>query len=231
MVDRRLPRTVHGVIERMREIDAELPPGDGVGVFNHMYLEVTQRIEAILAGGDQQLRFRDPETLAKLDVRFANLWLRAYDAAAAGGEVPTAWQPLFDARAGGRWPIQYALGGMNTHIEHDLPLAVVDTCVRRGLDPEEIHADYEAVNVVLAQVESGIRRSFLTSVGQAADDRVGPAVHLVSAWSIDKARDLSWTTVQLLWALRDRAWLDRRVRDGLASTVGMASRTLLAPTR
>ena len=226
-----LPRTVAGVIDRMREIDAELPPGDGVGVFNHMYLTVTERIEAIIAGSDPTLRFADPAMLADLDVRFANLWIAAYDEVGAGREAPKAWQPLFDARRGGRWPIQYALGGMNTHIEHDLPIAVVDTCAARRLEPEEVHADYEAVNTVLAEVEAGVRRSFLTEVGQAADDRVGPAVHLASAWSIDKARDLSWTTVQTLWALRDRGWLDARVRSALASTVGMASRTLLTPTR
>ena len=231
MTRRALPTTVAGVITRMREIDAQLPPGDGVGVFHHMYLTVTERIEAIIAGSDHELRFRDPAAMAELDVRFANLWLAAYDAAAAGREVPKAWQPLFGARAGRRWPIQYAVGGMNTHIEHDLPLAVVATCARRGLEPDEVHADYEAVNAVLAQVESAIRRSFLTEIGQAADDRVGPAVHLVSAWSIDKARDLSWTTVQTLWALREHDWLEARVRSALASTVGMATRTLLTPTR
>ena len=226
-----LPRTVAGVIARMREIDAELPAGDGVGVFNHMYLTVTERIDAIITGSDDELRFADPAAMAELDVRFANLWLRAYDAAAAGREIPKAWQPLFAARAGGRWPIQYAVAGMNTHIEHDLPLAVVATCARRGLEPDDVHADYEAVNAVLAQVESGIRRSFLTEVGQAADDRVGPAVHLISAWSIDKARDLSWTTVQTLWALRDQDWLESRVRSALASTVGMTTRALLTPAR
>ena len=33
----------------MREIEAELPPADGVAVFNRMYLTVTERIGAILA--------------------------------------------------------------------------------------------------------------------------------------------------------------------------------------
>ena len=231
MATRRLPRTVDGVIERMREIDDEVLSHDGVGIFNRMYLTVTERIDAIVQGSDDDLRFEDPEMLAELDVRFAGLWLWAYESAREGRSVPKAWRPLFEARGGGRWPIQYALGGMNTHIEHDLPVAVVETCRRRRLEPERIRADYEAVNAVLAQVEAGVRRSFLTEIGQRADDHVGPVVHLVSAWSIDKARDLSWTTAQLLWALRDQGWLDERVRRSLASTVGMTSRALLAPAR
>ena len=98
--------------------------------------------------------------------------------------------------------MQYAIAGMNSHIEHDLPLAVVDTCTARGLTPGDVHQDYEAVNDVLAQVEEPIRRSFLDEVGREVDDHLGPVVHLLSAWNIDKARDLSWVTVETLWALQ-----------------------------
>jgi Family of unknown function (DUF5995) len=224
-----LPATVDEVLTRMREIEAGLPPDDGVAVFNRMYLTVTERIGAILEPGAGPPTFRDAETMAELDVRFANLWLTAHDADAAGRTVPSAWRPLFEGRAGGRLPVQYAIAGMNSHIEHDLPLAVVDTCAARGLDPEDVHADYEAVNDVLAQVESEVRRSFLSSVGRTVDDRIGPVVHLVSSWNIDKARDLSWVTVQTLWALRRTRFLRDRVLESLGDTVGMTSRVLLTP--
>ena len=225
-----LPSTVAGVVARLQEIDASLPAGDGVAVFNRMYLTVTERIGLILAEDTDSPLFRDAATMSDLDVRFANLWLAAYDADRADREVPPAWRPLFEARAGGRLPVQYAIAGMNSHIEHDLPLAVVGTCRARDLEPDDLHLDYETVNDVLAQVESGIRRSFLDEVGRAVDDRFGPAVHLVSAWKIDKARDLSWVTAQTLWALRGASLLHGRFADGLAHTVGMASRALLVPT-
>ena len=167
--------------------------------------------------------------MAELDVRFANLWLAAYDAGVARRAVPTAWQPLFEARAGGLVPIQFALAGMNSHIEHDLPVAVVDTCRRLGLEPDDIHRDYEAVNSVLAGVESSIRRSFLDACGRELDDRLGPVVHLISTWNIDKARDVSWVSVEMLWALREVGFLRDRFLDGLAHTVGMTSRALLTP--
>ena len=126
--------------------------------------------------------------------------------------------------------MQYAIAGMNSHIEHDLPIAVVDTCKAHGLAPDDVHQDYEAVNDVLAQVEAPIRRSFLDAVGREVDDHIGPVVHLLSSWNIDKARDLSWVTVETLWALRRTRFLRGRVLDSLGHTVGMTSRALLTPT-
>ena len=222
------PRTVEEVVARLREVDEALPPSDGVAIFNRVYLTVTERIAEILADAGSPL-FRDAETMAELDVRFADLWLAAYDADAAGRAVPPAWRPLFEARTGRRLPVQYAIAGMNSHIEHDLPVAVVATCRARGLEPDDVHRDYETVNDVLAQVEAGIRRSFLDEVGRAVDDHLGPAVHLVSAWNIDKARDLSWVTVETAWALRHTDFLRDRFLDSVAHTVGLASRALLTP--
>ena len=225
-----LPTTVEEVLARLRTIDAALPRDDGVAVFNRMYLTVTERVALILAEDTDSPLFRDVGTMSELDVRFANLWLAAYDADRAGRAVPPAWRPLFEGRAGGRLPVQYAIAGMNSHIEHDLPVAVVDTCAARDLEPDDLHLDYETVNDVLAQVEAGIRRSFLDEVGRALDDRFGPAVHLVSTWKIDKARDLSWVTAQTIWALRGASQLRGRFLESLAHTVGMASRALLTPT-
>lgn len=225
-----VPTTVAGVIERLREIDSLHEPGDGVAVFNRMYLTVTERIGAMIDGSSGPSPFTDDETMAELDVRFAGLWLHAYDGAAAGHRIPSAWEPLFDARSKERLPVQYALAGMNAHIEHDLPIAVVRTCQSRGLEPDQLHADYEAINAVLARCEAEIRRGFLDDLGQAVDDRVGPVVHVVSAWSIDKARDLSWVTAETIWALRNTQFLLGRFLSALSSTVGMGSRTLLTPT-
>ncbi|MGD9959050.1 DUF5995 family protein [Nocardioides sp.] len=222
-----LPTTVPDVVSRLREIDDRLSPEDGVAVFNRMYLTVTEQIAGLLATAST---FHDGPTMAELDVRFANLWLAAYDADTAGSAVPAAWRPLFEGRRAACLPIQYAVAGMNSHIEHDLPIAVVETCRARRTAPEELRRDYEAVNDVLAQVEGSVRRSFLDSVGHEIDDRIGPLVHLLSVWNIEKARDLSWVTVETLWSLRSTRLLRGRFLDGLGHTVGMASRALLTPT-
>jgi len=220
--------TVQDVVARLHSIDDALPPDDGAAVFNHMYLTVTEEVAAGLTGATV---FRNPAFMEQLDVTFAGLWLEAYDS--PGDAVPKAWAPLFEQRhSRSLLPIQFALAGMNTHIEHDLPVAVVRTCRDRGTSPEDtgIREDYEKVNDLLAACESEVRRSFLTEAGQAADDRVGPVVHLISSWNIDKARDVAWVNVEALWALRSLGPLADRYEAALAGTVGMASRYLLTPT-
>ena len=225
-----VPTTVEGVLTRLREIDATLPAEDGVAVFNRMYLAVTERIAGIIADPPpDRTWFRDVDTMAELDVGFANHWLAAYDEDAAGRTVAAAGRPLFELRGAGRLPVQYAVAGMNTHIEHDLPIAVVDTCRARGLELDHLHADYETVNRILAEVESSIRRSFLDAGGRSVDDRVGPVVHVISTWNIDKARDVAWVTAQTIWALRRTGFLRDGFLDCLGRTVGMTSRALLVP--
>jgi hypothetical protein len=193
-----------------------------------MYLTVT---EAVAAGLEGDQVFVDPVFMEQLDVTFASLWLAAYDAGVH--DVPRAWAALFERRHDRAvLPIQFALAGMNTHIGHDLVVAVIQTCRQLGRSPEHagVHEDYEAVNHLLAASESRVRRSFLTAAGREVDDHLGPLVHLVSSWKIDKARDVAWVNVEALWAIRHSSSLALRYRAALASTVGMASRCLLTPT-
>ena len=222
-----LPSTVTGVVEQMQSINVGLDPDDGVCVFNTVYREVTEHIGALLQQGGH---FLDDVAMTDLDVRFAGHWLSAYDAAAGHRAIPKAWTPLFSSRHQATvLPIQFALAGMNTHIEHDLPLAVVRTCQAHDLEPSDLRADYDAVNVVLAEVEGEVRRTFLAEVGRELDDRVGPVVHLASAWNIVKAREVAWVTAETIWELRRTEFLLGRFLTGLGHTVGMASRALLTP--
>jgi Family of unknown function (DUF5995) len=222
-------QTVPEVLARLGAIDAELPTSDGVHVFNRVYLTVTERVAALLELGGT---FEDIPAANELDVRFARLWLAAYDAAAAGGRPPSPWRPLFEARHGAnRFPIQFALAGINAHIENDLPLALVRTCRSRGTTPDDstVRHDFDAINDVLADVEAEVRRSFLDEVGRAADDVIGPVTHLISAWSIDKARDAAFLQARTIWELRHTTFLREHYVAALGDAVGMASRLLLAP--
>jgi hypothetical protein len=220
--------TVLDVVGRLRSIDKELPPDDGAAVFNRMYLTVT---EGVAAGLARDSVFVDPEFMEQLDVTFASLWIEAYDAQVH--HVPRAWAALFDRRHDRAvLPVQFALAGMNSHIGHDLAVAVVETCLGRGTSPARpgVRDDYEAVNELLAASESEVRRSFLTAAGQELDDHVGPVVHLVNSWKIDKARDVAWVNVEAMWAIRRSGRLSARYRAALARTVGMGSRLLLTPS-
>jgi hypothetical protein len=221
--------SVRDVIARLRRIDDELAPDDGAAVFNRMYLTVTETVADGLAGDTV---FVNPQFMEQLDVTFASLWIEAYDADPR--DVPTAWAALFERRHDRAvLPIQFALAGMNSHIEHDLVVAVIQTCQQLDNSPENpaVHHDYEAVNRLLAATESQVRRWFLTEAGQEVDTRLGPVVHIVNSWNIDKARDVAWVNVEAIWAFRHIGPLVDSYRAALARTVGMASRCLLTPTQ
>jgi hypothetical protein len=214
------------VIARMEAIGTSLPASDGVACFNRVYLEVTGQIR----GKVGQQFFSDPAFITALDITFANLYFEAIDAADEATTVPLAWRPLIERRGlAGIEPIQFALAGMNAHINHDLPIAVVSTCTDLGTAPTaDAHlADYQKVDGVLDAEEQAIRQSFESAPELAIDRHLQAVDNLVASWSINGARDLAWTNALLLWELRDVPIARRLFTDGLAATVALGSRTLL----
>ena len=219
--------SIDEVVARMRSIDAALPAHDGVASFNRMYLDVTVAVSQRVAQGG----FGDPAFVAHLDVVFANLYFRAIDAMSGPrSAVPVAWRPLLSARKNpGIEPIQFALAGMNAHINHDLPLAVVRTCreLRTTPDDGHHHEDYERINVLLDAADDAIRRSFEPKDLVAVDRHLSAVANVISNWSISTAREVAWQTAQALWDVRGFAPASDLLTDALARTVAMASRGLL----
>lgn len=220
--------SIDDVVARMQAIDAALPPADGVACFNRMYLEVTELVRARVADGF----FDDAGFMARLDVVFAGLYFAAVDAAAADRPVPVPWAPLAARRQDARvLPIQFALAGMNAHINHDLALAVFLTCRERDVPPRRVHADYLRINQVLASVEEPVRLSFLNGAVAQVNRDLDPVIHVVDGWSIDRARDAAWANAEALWNLRALDGVRASFLDALARMVGFGGRALLVPAR
>jgi Family of unknown function (DUF5995) len=222
------PETVDQVIARMRAIDEELDPRDGVACFNHMYLRVTELVGQHIVDGF----FDDPVFLERMDILFAGLYFKAVDAAKAGKEPPIPWRPLFTMRENRTiWPIQFALAGMNAHINHDLPLAVIATCKERRTTPdtEPVHRDYLRVNELLASVEAEVRAEFEVELLKLATADAEQLKHYVSSFSIARARDLSWETTKGLWDVRHDPLRYNAALTVLATDVAAASLFVLTP--
>jgi len=216
---------IGAVVATMDGLRDGWPPTDGLRVFLDVYRTVT----ALVAVRVTDATFHDPAFTEDLDVRFADLFLAVPRDIDAQRPVNKAWAPLVERRAlAGILPVQFALAGMNAHINHDLALAVVATCEARGVSPDDgsVHADFERVNGVLAEVVRPIRQSFLDQHVVAAGRPLSPVADLVSNFSIDKARDAAWASALLLWAVR-RSPVARVARDALARTVGLVGRQLL----
>jgi hypothetical protein len=224
-------QSIADVLERLRAIDAALPTADGVAWFTKLYLRVTEAVAAQVAAGKG---FRDPAFLTRLDVAFANLYFDALRAAEHdAASVPKAWVPLFEARATrGIAPIQFALAGMNAHINRDLPLALVTTCEALHVDLDDAtaeYADFERVNGLLATAEEQVKAWFATGFVGVVDAALGDVDDHVAMWDVARARDAAWVQALTLWALRALPDLQHRFLDTLDHVVGFAGRGLLVP--
>ena len=192
-----------------------------------MYLEVTQGVAKEVNQGS----FGDPGFVSRLDVVFANIYFAAVAALSGPSSAwPVAWQPLLAARGNpGIEPIQFALAGMNAHINHDLPMALVTTCAELATAPGDgtHHADYQKVDALLDASEQSIRESFEPPDIRDVDHQVAAVANLVSSWSIGEARDVAWDMAVALWDVRDQQIATQLLTASLARTVAMASRCLL----
>ncbi|MFB7408594.1 MULTISPECIES: DUF5995 family protein [unclassified Streptomyces] len=215
---------VDPVVDRMRAFRSAWHPADGVAVFNRVYLTVTEEIgHAIEAGG-----FADRRAAATLDVRFAERYLTAVDAAATGRPSPACWRPLFRYRRHpGVRPLQFALAGINAHIGHDLALAVVDACRDLECAPAELEDEFDRVGDVLVLLEERIREELMP--GPDLLEVADPLTHLLGCWSLDRARDGAWLAARSLWQLRGLPELAEEFTERLDRSVGLVGRMLLTP--
>jgi hypothetical protein len=219
-------RSVSEAIARMEAIDATTGSQDGLACFNRMYLTVTREVNAELDGPI----YSDPVFMAKLDVAFANLYFEAVDAAGDPATVPLAWRPLVELRSeSGIEPIQFALAGMNAHINHDLPLAVVRACTDLSTSPTEGRhiADYKKVNRLLDAAEQSVQQSFESEIELAVDRRLKAVDNAVANWTITSCRNLAWRNSLLLWELRGALVARGIFLESLATGVALTSRLLL----
>ncbi|MGW0597910.1 DUF5995 family protein [Streptomyces sp. NPDC002776] len=219
-----LTTPVDAVVSRMRALDAALPARDGVAVFNRVYLAVTEAVDRRIDAG----HFADPGAAITLDVRFAEHYLAAVGTVADERRPPACWRPLFQFRRHpGVRPLQFALAGINAHIGHDLALAVVDACRTLGCEPTDLEDEFDRVGDLLVSLEERIREDLMPGPDllQIAD----PLTHLLGSWSLERARDATWSAARALWALRRLPELAGEFTERLDAAVGFAGRMLLTP--
>jgi hypothetical protein len=224
-----VPRSIGDVLAGMRAMDALFADGDGLRWFHRLYLQVTDAVAARVAAGG----FGNSAWLAGLDVRFASLYFDALRAQLSGRTAPGCWRALFDRRADAAVArIQFALAGVNAHINHDLPVAIVAACRTAGVAPRHgspDYSDYTAVNSTLDSLIDAARKELMVRL---LGDPL-PAVSLLedrlAAWSVAAAREAAWTNGEVLWGLGGNPSLAGRfdvMLDGLAAVAG---KTLMVP--
>jgi hypothetical protein len=220
--------TVDDVVATMRAIDARLPDDDGVKWFNFLYLEVTKEVLADRAA------WKDWPFLQRFDVVFAQLYFEAvvtWERQPAA--TPHAWRPMLRARHDRKLArIQFALAGMNAHINHDLPIALRRLAEPDGRFPSRDgarYADFEHVNDILERVEGTVRTALATGLLGEIEQALGDLDSVLAMWKVRNARETAWTNGEVLWHLRGTPLLGREFLGRLDSMTGFASRGLLLP--
>jgi len=228
LVNGAAPVTIADVITVMQNIDSLLPNNDGLKWFNLLYLKVTQEVD----GHPPANGWNDAAWLIRLDVVFAQLY---FDAIAkflnTAPNLPNSWKALFEARfRTGVDRIQFALAGMNAHINHDLALALLQTNQESGLNPDlssPEHQDFEQVNGLLQAVLPSALEVLATGIlGEVAQD-TGKIGRFLAIWNVRIARDLAWDFADHLHGLDG---VPRAVAlIGQDQLTGVIGRSLLLP--
>jgi len=217
------PTTIADVLSMMEQIDALLPANDGLKWFNRLYLMVTQQVDLHPPGG----AWRSPVWLTRLDVVFASLYFSAVRDFVSGKTVPSAWHALLDARQrAGVDRIQFALAGMNAHINHDLALALLETNSELGITPSlngPEQTDYLSVNELLKTLMPAALNMLATDTLCLVAEDTGKIGRLLAFWDICAARNLAW---DFAGHLKDLNNVGRevalRAQDAMTGLVGCA---------
>ena len=223
------PQSINDVVQILQNIESICVDDDGLKWFNWLYLQVTQAVQARVAAGG----FTDPAWLAQLDVQFAPLYFSALKSSLCGQPTSTCWQVLFNSRSQPAIArIQFALAGINAHINHDLAEAIVATCQVTGTTPDHggaHYSDYTAVNSTLdGLIESAKRTLYVRLPGGA----LPPVSHLedtIAAWNVSAARESAWQNAEHLWRLRPLPLLAASFMDTLDGLTTVISKALLVP--
>ncbi|MFY9556061.1 MAG: DUF5995 family protein [Blastocatellia bacterium] len=196
--------TIDEVIEQLNDIIAwSIREESRLGFFAALYRKVTVKVKEGIAEG----RFENGPRMERLDVTFANRYLKAMDQFRQGQRPTLCWLASFKAATSYR-PIilQQLLLGMNAHINFDLGLAAAE--VSPGGELASLEPDFNEINNILAglvgQVQSEIDEvspwiRFLDHIDPKAD------VAVVN-FSMEKARGCSWDLAKKLAPLSPNQW-------------------------
>lgn len=185
-----LPATsIEQVLEQLDHIIEEtLAENNHLGVFAYVYRRTTAQILEAVNNG----RFEDNARMQKMDVIFANLYLKAYHDYKVGNPVCNAWKISFDAKNKNISIVQHLMVGMNAHINYDLGQAAALTCPGKSI--ESLKHDFMEVNYVLAELTDVMQNKLgrisplmflLDWIGHRSDERL-------TNFSMKKARDFAW---------------------------------------
>lgn len=165
---------------------------DKRAIFATAYLAITRAMKAGIEDG----RFGDGDWVNGYLRSFAYLYVAALRAYEAGDleNVPDAWRVAFDlGAAGDGLVIQHLILGINAHVNHDLPFALM----RAGIDPQRPrrYDDHTNVNIVLGATLDTLQdhvEKLYSPVLRLFDNLLGKLDDQFSFSLVKNARENAW---------------------------------------
>jgi hypothetical protein len=223
------PRSISDVLETLQTIETTCADADGLKWFNWLYLQVTQAVEARVAAGG----FTDSAWLAELDVQFALLYFSALKSSLSGQPAPDCWQVLFSSRGQNAIArIQFALAGINAHINRDLPEAIVATCQVTGTTPDHggpHYNDYTALNSTLDGLVESAKLMLNVRLPGGALPPVSHLADTIAAFNVSAARVSAWQNAEHLYQFRALPSFASKFMDMLDGFTTVIGKALLVP--
>jgi len=167
-----------------------------LGYFAALYKKVTLEVKK----GIEENFFDDNERMEKLDVIFANRYLKAYYNYQNNLTTSLSWEKAF-AASENYWPIvlQHLLLGMNAHINLDLGIAAYEVSIDKDL--HLLKNDFNKINTILSSLVSEVEEELSTiwpklksilRFTKKVDD-------FLVDFSMEIARDGAWEFAELLY--------------------------------
>ncbi|MGL2988527.1 DUF5995 family protein [Flavobacterium sp. RSSA_27] len=182
--------TIDEVIQLLQEIiQQSITEKSTKGYFAVLYLKVTQKVKE----GIQNGTFENGPRMEKLDVIFANRYIKAYYQYQTQQPTSKSWEAAF-VEAGNYWIIvlQHLLLGMNAHINLDLGIAAAQVSPK-----DEIHSlqnDFNTINTILSSLVDDVEKD-LTEVWPILKwilEKTKSIDTFLIDFSMQKAREGAW---------------------------------------
>jgi hypothetical protein len=221
------PQSIPEVLQGLQAIDKICSDQDGLKWFNWLYLTVTQAVENRVAGGG----FADPSWLTQLDVQFGRLYFGTVRSALSNAACPGCWAALFSARGNLKTArIQFALAGMNAHINHDLCIAIDATCKVTNTLPQHNttqYRDFTSLNATLDALIIQAKQTLNVRLPGGPLPAVSHLENVIAAWDVSAARESAWNNAGQLWNLLP--FLATGLLDTIDGFTAVISKALLVP--
>ncbi|MEJ2859952.1 DUF5995 family protein [Actinomycetospora flava] len=207
------PTDVPGVVTALRELrdTADHLGGtgdrhrDGIACFSDLYLTITQDV---LAEYERGAMFHCGEFILQLDIAFARRYLVALDDHLHGRpSAPGCWEVLFTRRQEDHEEWQFAVVGVNAHVNFDLAFALLDVWEDNPTPlatTSAQYADYEAINTIFRNnMDALCEKNEVPWTKWGPDGGIIDGLgNLVGNILVSGTRDVAWTFAEHMWARR-----------------------------